>query len=886
MQPGTQLGHYEIVSALGRGGMGEVWRARDQKLGREVAIKTLPEEFAKDEERLARFEREAKLLASLNHPNIATIHGLEEDSGIRFLVLELVEGDTLAERLQRGAIQVEESLKLALQIAEALEAAHASGVVHRDLKPANIKVTPDGKIKVLDFGLAKAFAGDGTDVNLSQSPTLSMAATQRGVILGTAAYMSPEQASGDTTDKRADIWSFGVVLFEMLTGRQTFDGKTVSHVLADVLRAEPEWNSLPPNLHPRLRLLLERCLEKESKDRYGDISDARVDIQRVLADPDGVIVQPVAEVGQTAPKPMLRWIAVTAVISVIVAGVAVWYLKPEPPRSIVRFDYELPEGQTFRGGGRAVVALSPDGSQFVYNTSTGLQLRSMDGLEARLISGTEENLTNPFFSPDGQWVGYWSVTDAQLKKIPISGGAPVILCDAGNPFGASWGEDNVIVYGQLEGIMSVSANGGTPELLVRTEQGEQVDSPQILPDGKSVIFTLASSTGPTRWGEAQIVVQSLASDERTILPLTGSDARYVPTGHIVYMVEDVLFAVPFDLANLAVSGGPVSIAQGLARPSQATGVGHFSFSANGSLVQVFGQGNTTPPLRLSWVDREGNAIPATEEIRDYRYPKISPDGTKVSLEIRDSDGVPGVWLYEIGTGTLSQLTFGSDINEAPIWTPDGRTITFRSNRSEPIAIFSKAADGSGVVELLLAQDTLLVPTSWSSDNLLAFYTITDDDRDLWVMKDREPEVFLATEANEAGPVFSPNGRHIAYVSDESGQREVYVRPYPSTGGGQRRLSTDGGTGPVWSHDGKELFYRRGTTMMSVPVQTDSTFTYQTATELFEFQNTLGSVWVSRYDVHPDGDRFLMVGLREGVIPREINVVLNWFEELKERVPVP
>ena len=326
IQPGSKLSRYEVVSALGKGGMGEVWRARDSKLGREVAIKTLPEEFAKDEERLARFEREAKLLASLNHPNIATIHGLEEDNGTRFLVLELVEGDTLADRLKRGAIPVEESLKLALQIAEAFEAAHEKGVIHRDLKPANIKVTPEGKVKVLDFGLAKAFAGDGPDVNLSQSPTLSMQATQQGVILGTAAYMSPEQARGQEVDKRADIWAFGVVLFEMLTGRGTFDGGTVSDVLAGVLAKEPQWNTLPLNLHPRIRLLLERCVEKDSKDRYGDISDARVDVQKVLADAGGVIVEPVADLDQAPPRPMLRWIVATAVLSVFVASLAVWGL--------------------------------------------------------------------------------------------------------------------------------------------------------------------------------------------------------------------------------------------------------------------------------------------------------------------------------------------------------------------------------------------------------------------------------------------------------------------------------------------------------------------------------------------------------------------------------
>ena len=377
--------------------MGEVWRARDSKLGREVAIKTLPEEFAKDEERLARFEREAKLLASLNHPNIAAIYDLEEDNGTRFLVLELVEGDTLAERLKHGAIPVEESLKLALQIAEALDAAHEKGVIHRDLKPANIKVTPHGKVKVLDFGLAKAFAGDGSDVNLSQSPTLSMAATQQGVILGTAAYMSPEQARGQEVDKRADIWAFGVVLFEMLTGRGTFDGGTVSDVLAGVLRADPDWNSLPPNLHPRIRLLLERCLEKESKDRYGDISDARVDVQKVLADPSGVIVQPVADVVHVPPKPLLPWVALAVALSMIVSSVAIWNLKPAPPRLVKRLSHVLPADQSFTGVGRGLVSISPDGSQLVYVANEQLYLRNLDQMESRPIQGTEGGPRNPFF---------------------------------------------------------------------------------------------------------------------------------------------------------------------------------------------------------------------------------------------------------------------------------------------------------------------------------------------------------------------------------------------------------------------------------------------------------------------------------------------------------
>ncbi len=550
MNPGTQLGHYEITDKLGQGGMGEVWKARDQKLGREVAIKTLPEEFAQDEERLARFEREAKLLASLNHPNIATIHGLEEDNDTRFLVLELVEGDTLADRLKHGAIPVEESLKLALQIAEGFEAAHEKGVIHRDLKPGNIKVTPDGKVKVLDFGLAKAFAGDGADVNLSQSPTLSMAATQQGVILGTAAYMSPEQASGLEVDKRSDIWAFGVVLFELLAGRGLFTGETAPHILASVLKTDPDWKSLPPNLHPRLRLLLERCLEKESKDRYGDISDARVDVQRVLADPVGVLVQPATEVVQAAPQSKLPWVAAFA-LGLALAGIAVWNLKPDAPDAsgpLIRFSQLLPEDQQFTRTGRPVVAVSPDGSRIVYVANNQLYLKAMDTLEASGIPGTDDDPAAPFFSPNGQWIGFWSGVDRQLKKIAVSGGAPIMLSDAENPLGVpSWEADDTIVFGQSEGIKRVSANGGEAELLVA---GANISTPQMLPDGQTLLFFDHVAD--------EIAVQSLNSDERTVL-LPGEYPRYVSTGHIVYGIEDVLSAVPFDVRSLELRGGPVTL---------------------------------------------------------------------------------------------------------------------------------------------------------------------------------------------------------------------------------------------------------------------------------------------------------------------------------------
>ena len=477
---GKTLAHYEITSQLGKGGMGEVYQAKDRKLERDVAIKVLPEEFARDADRVSRFQREAKLLASLNHPNIAAIYGLEASGETNFLVLELVEGETLADRIKAGPIPVEESLKLALQIAEALEAAHEKGVIHRDLKPANIKVTPDGKVKVLDFGLAKAFSGEQADLNLSNSPTLSNAATQQGVILGTAAYMSPEQARGKTVDKRADIWAFGCVLYEMLTGQAAFQGEDVTEILASVVKASANLDLLPTNIHPRVREVLIRCLQKEQKRRYAAISEAQYEIEQTLADPSGVFVQPSAK---EKPRRQVRlgipWFATAIVLSLILAGIAVWNFKPSEPRQVTRLDYELPENHQLSNPTERVLAVSPDGRKLVYATSTGLYLRSMDDLEARIIPGSAENAQRPFFSPDGQWVGYWSGTGGQLKKIPISGGAPIPLTGNLSQGYISWGTDNSIIYASASGIMKISPNGGSPQAIV--EKGEDFGRHRFFP---------------------------------------------------------------------------------------------------------------------------------------------------------------------------------------------------------------------------------------------------------------------------------------------------------------------------------------------------------------------------------------------------------------------
>ncbi len=700
---GQTILHYRILEMIGVGGMGGVYLADDLLLNRKVALKFLLDVFTGDSERTARFEREAKLLASLNHPNIAAIYGLEKAEGKHFLVLELVEGETLADQIKEGSISAEESLKLALQVAEALEAAHEKGVIHRDLKPANIKVTTDGKVKVLDFGLAKAFTGDQAEVNLSNSPTLSDMATQQGVILGTAAYMSPEQARGKTVDKKADIWAFGVVLFEMLTGRATFEGRSVSDVLASVLKSEPEWNRLPPNLHPRIRLLLERCLEKEAKNRYSGIADARVDIQKVLADPSGVFVQAVtAARTKKRLRVGLSWLAVTLLLGAAIAGLAVWKLKPSEPRQIIRSEYYLPEDQQLGNVAYPNLAVSPDGKQFVYVTAKGLYLRSIDEFDAKIIIGTETSPANPFFSPDGKWIGYFSTSDSKLKKIGINGGAPVALCDANLLIGASWGADDRIVFAEYgRDIESVSANGGIPDVIAK---GDAFYHPQLLPDGKSLLLTVGAYP-------YKIIVQSLQSDERTEL-FAGDTARYIPTGHIIYALGNNLFAVPFDLKTLKATGGQVPIVEGVwrvttERPPQ------YAVSDSGTLVYIQGKtGEAAPDQRtLIWVDRKGNEVPITAQPNNYVYPRISPDGTKVAVTVT-AEGRSDIWIWDLVRETMTRLTF-NETSSIPLWTPDGKRIAFVSGGMGKSAVYWKAADGTGEEERLGLEQNWIAGFPWS-----------------------------------------------------------------------------------------------------------------------------------------------------------------------------
>ena len=889
---GTTISHYKVLEKIGEGGMGVVYRATDTKLNRDVALKILPEQFASDAQRMGRFQREAEVLASLDHPNIGQIYGIEDAGQTKALVLQLIEGPTLAERIAQGPIPVEEALQIALQMAEGLEAAHEKGVIHRDLKPANIKITPEGQVKILDFGLAKALEGETPpDTNLSQSPTLTAAATQAGVILGTAAYMSPEQAKGKQTDTRSDTWGFGAVVYEMLTGNRAFEGEDVSDTLAAVLRAEVDWSRLPSDTPASVRRLLERCLNRDLRRRLGDIREARIAIEDHLADPSGGIAQLVPDAVQSPPRRILPWVLAGVVLSALITGIAVWNLKPEAPGTVTRFSHVLPVGQEFTNTVRTVVAVSPDGSRMVYVANQQLYIRVMDALDSTPIPGTEKDPAGPFFSPDGRWIGYFSRRDGQLKKLAVSGGAPVTLSDAEIPYGAPvWGIDDMIVWGQSKGIMSVSANGGTPEVLISDPDGF-VAWPQMLPGGSSVLFC-RSLTWPV---SGEVVVHSLESGEQKVL-FAGFGARYVSTGHIVYAVDDVLFAVPFDLDTLEVVGGPVAMGEGVrAEPPQ------YAVSDSGSLVFV-PAGAERSERTLALVERDGEVERLNVPPKEYLSPRLSPNGkTLVVQSVEDSENV--LWVYDLtGDTAIQQLTFEGS-NNRPVWTPDSQRITFSSDRDGTTSLYWMPADGSGVAERLTTAEegTSHWMGSWSPDGeLLVFNVIRElqTDWDIWTLSvdDRETQSLYDTPGTAYfGAELSPNGEWLAYGAGlRAADVDIYVEPFPPTGS-RRRISQDRSYWPLWSPEGSELFYRpsagvAGITLRSVNIVTKPAFAFSNEQTLpIKGFNVVS--YYRDYDLSPDGERFLMVFPADqpdtGEPSRpQINIVQNWFEELKERVPVP
>jgi serine/threonine-protein kinase len=889
LEVAARVGPYEILSALGAGGMGEVYRAHDTKLGRDVAIKILPQAFLADPERVARFQREARTLASLNHPHIGGIYGLEEAAGIAALVLELVEGPTLADRIAQGRISIEEALPIARQIAEALEAAHEQGIIHRDLKPANIKVRLDGTVKVLDFGLAKAMDPAGTAPNASRSPTITTPAmTHAGMIFGTAAYMSPEQAKGRPLDKRTDIWAFGCVLYEMIAGRRAFEGADVSDTLAAVLRGEPDWNALPSNVPLAVRALIQGCLRKDRKGRIGDISTALF-----------VLGQPLEQSGLVSrPRPSPVWrramlIAGAVLISAAITATVVWQFRPLPAGPVIRLAFTLPEGHQVSAN-RGAVAISPDGTRMVYGAEGRLYLRSMSDFEARAIPGTDGAI-NPVFSPDGQSLVFWF--GSALKRIAVGGGMAVTIFQSGAPpSGVTWGNDGIVfspTTGSAGGIMRVSPSGGKPEVLLDLNNSDDaVFSSQVLPDGRTLLFTIGRRTTAAidRWDDAQIVVQSIETGVRKTIIEGGSDARYVPTGHIVYVSGGTLLAVPFDLPKLEVTGGAVPVVEGVRRENSSSGVAQFAFSNSGSLIYVPGPASGGQDDVVLF-DRRGGAEPLKLPPGRYDFPRVSPDGKRIAFETNDGKEAVVSIFERSGASSVRRLTFGGN-NHYPLWSADGLRVTFQSDREGDPAVFWQPVDG-GTAERLTTPDrgTSHAPESWSADGQVLLFSATKDFvSSLWTLslRDRKAMPFGDVKGSSlpTNAMFSPDGRWVAYqIGTTRGGMEgtTYVQPFPPTG---TKYEIARGGRPLWSRDGKELFFVPAPSrFMVVTVRMAPSFTVTSPVAVPRGFGVANPMTPRTFDIMPDG-RIVGIGTpQSGSGPAQIHVVLNWFEELKRLVPV-
>ena len=891
---GRRVGPFEVGPLLGAGAMGEVYRARDVDLNREVALKILPEPFALDPDRLARFKREAQVLASLNHPNVAAIHGFEEANGVQALVLELVEGVTLADRIAQGPVPIVEALPIARQIAEGLEAAHEQGIVHRDLKPANVKLRPDGTVKVLDFGLAKVLQPEATTGrDPTASPTItSRSMVERGVIFGTAAYMSPEQARGRLSDKRSDIWAFGAVLYEMLSGQMAFKGDDVFETLSAVAGRDIDWTALPAATPPSIRRLIERCLDRDPRHRLRDIGEARI----VLEAP----APPAAPLPAPARPPRSRWRrAIPVTLSAIVAAAAaglVWQFKSSPPLQVARLSFPLPEGQLLSTGARRVLAISPDGTQMVYAAPpAGLYLRPLSASEPKLIRGSGGDITigELAFSPDGQWIAFTGFFDKTLKKIPINGGTPVPICPVGTVHGVTWESGGILLVEPGKGIMRVDANRGAPSLLVAVDDGEEFQGPQTLPDGQHLLFTIATGSGPDRWDKARVVVQNLRSRERTTLFENGSDARYLPTGHIVYAVGGSLFAVAFDLQRLRVSGNKVPMIEGVRRapgPS-VSGNAQFGVSSNGSLVYI--PGAVTALWDLGVTDRRGEVKPLNLLPGTYQAPRVSPDGERIAFGTDDGKEAV-VWIYELsGATAMKPLTRGSN-NRFPTWSSDGKRVVFQSDRDGDRGLFWQPVDGGEATRLTTPEAGEAHEPEASYGDTLLFSVTKGAAVSLWMLslKDKKTTPFGNVHSStRTGAVFSPDGRWVAYATTEGSTTTISVQPFPAVAGVSHQLPRRGGEPkhPVWSSDTKQLFYNPGPGQFeSVSITTQPTFTFGNPVALPRpFPGA--SPGVRRpYDITPDGRFVSAIPAGQSASGRptapQIQVVLNWFEDLRTRVP--
>jgi serine/threonine-protein kinase len=900
----STIGHYEILALIGVGGMGEVYRAWDSKLDRNVALKVVAAMFANDPERLARFRREAQMLAALNHPNVGSIHGLEESGATVALVLELVEGPTLADRLERGPISVKEALPIARQIAEALEAAHERGIVHRDLKPANIKVRADGVVKVLDFGLAKAL--EPSPVERSAAATLvKHAPTEVGIVLGTTAYMSPEQARGNPVDKRADIWAFGCVLYEMLTGQRAFEGQSVSDTVARVLEREPDWARLPATLSPALRAYVRRCLQKDTRQRVQAIGDVRLALEGAF---DTALQQNAP--GVVAQRPRGALVALVAIVATGAVGALAWVAmrdaEPTPPR-VARLQI-APAGAAAPsiGWNDRDLAITPDGSRVIYvgNQGTQIFVRSLDALApVAVVKGIA--ISGLFVSPDGQWIGFHDGLGV-LKKVAVAGGPAVTVAtiDTAGFSGATWGPDDTIILATNSvdtGLQRVSATGGPVTVLTRPDRAQgEADHfwPEMLPGGRAVLFTITSLTSGA--DAAQVALLDLETGARKILVRGGSHARYVSGasgsskrgdhagGYLVYAAGGALRAMPFDLATLETSGTPVTVVPDVVMTIKG-GV-NAVVAGDGTLAYVLGTVEGTPRT-LVWVDRQGHETPIPAPPRPYFLPALSPDGTRIAVFANDQER--DLWLWDLRRTTLTRLTSAPGADVVQVWTPDSRRLIFTSERAGVRNLFWQAADGAGEAEPLTESPNTQYPTSVSPDGrTLIFideFPATTNDVMMIDLDSHLETPLVQSPFSERNGTVSPDGHWLAYESNDSGRYEVYVRPFPDVDGGRWQVSTNGGTQPIWARSGQELFYVSPTgAVMGVGVSGGPSWSATTPTLLVkEGYFTVSSWWGRSYDVAADGQQFLLIkegGIDGIVAPPSIIVVQNWVQELERLVP--
>jgi Tol biopolymer transport system component len=906
LQIGAKLGPYTIVAHIGAGGMGEVYRAHDANLRREVAIKVLPRAFVNHPDRLARFQREARMLASLNHPNIAAIYGLEESGSTRALVMELAEGPTLADRIRQGPIPIEEALPIAKQMADGIEYAHERGIIHRDLKPANVKVASDDTVKILDFGLAKAMETDLSADDIANSPTISQMATEAGVLLGTAAYMSPEQAKAKPVDRRADIWAFGCVLYEMLTGKMAFRGESVTETLAAVIRAEPDWSQLPAATPPHVRVLLHRCLQKDAKQRLRDIGDARISLEEVLSG------APEASLAATGPAVSQTWlspsVAAVCLLMAIAGWVAFLYFRPKPPAGqAMRFEFPMPEKVTVGGG----LALSPDGSKLAFmgrgvDGQTRVWVRSLKTLEAQPLDGTEGAMGLPFWSPDSRFIAF--PTPGKLKKIESAGGLPLTLCDTPLVFGGAWSGDK-IVFGTVDGLLQVSASGGSP---IPLTAGGLDGVPFFLPDGRHFVYLYASDQVGSGTGIFLGSVDTKPQDQPSKKLLGDYSAPvYMPSsdpafGYLLFVrgamapgAYGSLMAQQFDTRRMELTGDAVSISEKV--PNMT-----FSASATDVLVYLTGPqpvaaggvgGIIWRPGQLTWLDRQGKVLGTIGDVGLYGNLALSLDEKRVAFERSDpqNSGNRNIWLYEFARGVATRFTFDSSWDSNPVWSPDSSRVAFGSSRAGVLDLYQKTSNLGSEEEVLFKSGESKLPSSWSPDGRSLLYFSAWPPNHLWLLPlggagaDRKPVRVERSEFNQAMGRFSPDGRWIAYSSDESGRNEIYVRPFDasfaagssSAGGtpitGKWMVSKDGGYNPLWRRDGKELFYLSLVgTAMAVDVNTSGVFQAGVPKVLFKLPPGVPS-----WDVSADGRRFLTVVPTASGAQSKFTVVLNWQAALKK-----